>query len=93
MNTRKNDEPHPDIPGQPVTGRITRLLQGGGQGTIRADDGRRAFFHRNETGGTFAEMDIGDVVTFEFVEDRISGARGIRVRKTTRERVVSASRG
>jgi cold shock CspA family protein len=67
--------------GQPLTGRILRLAQGQSQGFIRAEGHREIFFHRADTDGTFNELDVGDEVTFELLEDRVSGARAIRVRK------------
>lgn len=71
----------PELSGHPMTGRIVRILHGQGHGYVRTTDRREVFFHRGDTGGTFNDLQPGDLVTFEVLEDRVSGARALRVRK------------
>jgi cold shock CspA family protein len=81
-----------DRPTDPVgkagTGRITRLLVGQAYGFIRLRNGREVFFHRADLrdASTFNSLKVGDPVTFELIDDAVSGARAIRVRRTQRTR-------
>lgn len=77
-----------DLRGKPVTGRIVRLLTGQGHGFIRLPDARDVFFHRADLqdGTTFNELQVGDVVKFELLEDTVSGARALRVVRRKRSR-------
>jgi cold shock CspA family protein len=70
-----------DRHGTPVTGRIVRILVGQGYGFIRLPNAREVYFHRADLheGTTFNEFRIGDRVTFELLEDAISGARALHV--------------
>jgi cold shock CspA family protein len=63
-------------------GQIVRLYTGQCHGTIRMADGREVWFHRSDMGerAAFNNFVVGDSVTFDLVEDRISGARALRVR-------------
>ncbi len=65
------------------TGRIVKLLVGQSHGFIRLEDGRAIFFHRSDVreGTSFNDFAIGDAVTFELLEDAVSGARALRVRR------------
>ena len=74
--SRPND-PH----GKPATGRVARILTGQGHGYIRLRDDRQVYFHRGDLGhGTiFNDLPVGDTVTFEVLEDSVSGARALRV--------------
>jgi cold shock CspA family protein len=67
--------------GTVARGRIIKLMIGQGHGFIRLANRREVFFHRSDVreGTSFNELAVGDVVTFELVEDRISGARALRV--------------
>ena len=82
----------PDRPGDPVgtpaTGRIARLLTGQSCGFIRARHAREVFFHRADVldGTAFNALQVGDEVTFDLVEDAVSGARATRVTRRNRER-------
>ena len=68
--------------GRPATGRIVRIVTGQNHGFIRDVRGREVFFHRSDlTEGTFNRLVEGDEVTFEVIEDRLSGPRAIHVRK------------
>jgi cold shock CspA family protein len=72
-----------DPRGRPMTGRIAKLLVGQSHGFIRLADDREIFFHRGdvEEGTRFNDLSIGDGVTFELLEDSVSGARALRVRR------------
>lgn len=50
---------------------------GQGYGFIRLTNDREVFFHRNDLreGTSFNDLVVGDPVTFELVDDPISGAR------------------
>ncbi len=63
------------------SGRIIKLMIGQGHGFIRLANHREVFFHRSDVseGTSFNELAVGDSVTFELVEDRISGSRALRV--------------
>ena len=67
----------------PATGTIVRLLVGQGHGYIRLDDRRDIYFHRGDLaeGTPFNEFSVGDVLSFELLEDRFSGPRALSVRR------------
>jgi cold shock CspA family protein len=67
--------------GKPATGRIAKILFGQGHGYIRLPDDREIYFHRGDLqeGTAFNDLQIGDPVTFELLEDSVSGARALRV--------------
>jgi cold shock CspA family protein len=69
-----------DPRGTPATGRIAKLLVGQGNGFIRVHD-REVFFHRGDLreGTAFNDLRIGDSVSFELLDDPVSGARALRV--------------
>jgi cold shock CspA family protein len=68
-----------------MTGRIVGLSYGHGTGFIRAAEGQRVYFHRGDVlGGWFNALEIGDAITFDMVEDRLSGLRALRIRKDSR---------
>jgi cold shock CspA family protein len=66
-----------------VRGHVARLSVGQGCGFIRMADGRDIWFHRGDIGeyAGFNDLAVGDSVTFDLLEDRISGARALRVRR------------
>lgn len=72
-----------DQRGVPETGRISRLLVGQGHGFIRLDNGQEVFFHRSDvqTGLSINDFAIGDAVVFELLNDVVSGARALRLRR------------
>ena len=74
--------------GTPAFGRIAKLAFGQGQGFIRLPDDREIYFHRNDVhdGASINDFAVGDVVTFELLEDAVSGARALRVRPQQRRR-------
>jgi cold shock CspA family protein len=59
------------------------LFVGQGHGFIRLTDDRQVFFHRSDVreGTSFNEFAVGDAVTFELFEDRVSGPRALRVER------------
>jgi cold shock CspA family protein len=68
--------------GRPMTGRIVRIMSGLGQGYIRLEAGRDVFFDRRDlVSVVFYDLEIGDPVAFELIEDRVSGPRATQVRK------------
>lgn len=76
----------PERRGAVASGRIVKLLVGQGHGFIRLDDGRDIFFHRADVreGVAFNTLSVGDAVSFELLDDTVSGARAIRVRRRAR---------
>jgi hypothetical protein len=78
----------PQRRGAASTGRIVRLLIGQSHGFIRLADSREIYFHRSdlEEGTSFNDFAIGDAVTFELLEDAVSGARALRVKPRRRPR-------
>lgn len=67
--------------GTPSSGRIVTLLVGKGHGFIRPASGREVFFHRSDVheSTSFNQLAVGDRVTFELIEDHVSGPRALRV--------------
>jgi hypothetical protein len=67
-------------------GRIVKLLIGQSHGFIRHADSRAIYFHRSdvEEGTSFNDFTVGDVVNFELLEDAVSGARALRVKRRRR---------
>ena len=74
---RRPPEPH----GEVSVGRIAKLFVGQGYGFIRAADSREIYFHRTDLreGTSVNDLRINDRVIFELLEDRVSGARALRV--------------
>jgi len=72
--------------GVPDSGRIVKLFVGQGHGIIRLADGGEIYFHRADLddGRSINDFAIGDAVTFERLDDRISGARALGVAKRRR---------
>jgi cold shock CspA family protein len=69
------------IRGRATTGTITQLTHGRLCGVIRTGDGQDVFFHgRDLEGARYNEMELGGAVTFELIDDRVSGARAARIR-------------
>jgi cold shock CspA family protein len=73
----------PKESGRAASGTILRIVRGQNHGFIRAADGREVFFHRADVTGTFIDLEIGDTVACELIEDRVSGVRAVSVRKIT----------
>ena len=70
-------------PGQPSAGRIVMLYVGQSHGFIRLPNERDVFFHRSDMrdGTSFNDLEIGDAVCFELLQDRISGPRARQVER------------
>jgi cold shock CspA family protein len=70
-----------DVRGTPSVGRIATLFIGQSYGFIRLANGRAVFFHRSDLrdGVSFNRFAVGDNVTFELLEDRVSGPRAVQV--------------
>lgn len=86
----RTDRPEPA--GRPMTGRVVKISHGQGHGFIQVLDRREVFFHRADTDGTFNKLEVDDVVTLELLEDRVSGARALRVRKKATRRASTKSK-
>jgi len=69
--------------GTPAHGRIIRLLVGQSYGFIRGPRGREVFFHRADVGDAtaFNALSVGDTVEFQLIDDAVSGARAIGVKR------------
>jgi cold shock CspA family protein len=69
------------------TGRIVKLLIGQGHGFIRDADSREIYFHRRDLdeAASFNDFIVGDVVSFELLEDAVSGARALCVKRRRRQ--------
>jgi cold shock CspA family protein len=69
--------------GAPSSGRIAVLFVGQGHGFIRLTNDREVFFHRSDVreGTSFNDLAVGDDVSFELLEDQVSGPRGLRVER------------
>ena len=71
----------PAAAGERLTGKIKSLSTGQGTGYIRTRDGRDFFFHKHDVDAkAYNNLNVGDSVSFEVIEDVISGARAQRVR-------------
>ena len=73
-----------DLRGKPMTGRIANILTGQGHGFIRLSTARDIYFHRADLheGTAFNDLQVGDAVQFELLEDTVSGARALRVARS-----------
>ena len=69
--------------GRATTGRIARLSHGRLCGVIRASDGQNVFFHgRDLEDARYNDVKVGGSVSFELIDDPVSGPRAARVRVT-----------
>src|SRR5436309_2171229 len=68
-----------DVPPQ---GTVATIARGRGSGYVRESRGELLYFNRRDVvDGTFNDLDIGDAVAFEVIEDAMSGHRAARVAK------------
>ena len=69
--------------GIPEIGRIVKLFVGQGHGFIRMANDREVYFHRADVleGTSINDFTVGDAVEFERLDDLVSGARALRVRR------------
>lgn len=65
------------------SGPIVTLVLGQGHGFIRLADRRTVFFHRSDLreGTRFGDLALGEILTFELLDDPISGPRALRVER------------
>ncbi len=78
-------KPRPnEASGKPATGKISKLLFGQAYGFIRMRDNREVYFHRADVqeGTSFNDLEIGETVKFELLDDAVSGARARAVRRS-----------
>jgi cold shock CspA family protein len=68
-----------EIHASTAKGKIKRLVGGQGSGLISADRGD-VFFHKSDVQGKYWELQVGDPVVFELLDDPISGPRAEKVR-------------
>ena len=75
-----------DANGRSATGRIIKIRVGKCDGFIRLRDDREVYFHRGDLreGTSFNDLQVGHTVTFELLEDSVSGARALRVMRQKR---------
>jgi cold shock CspA family protein len=78
----------PERRGLPDNGHIVKLYIGQGYGFIRPADEREIYFHRGdlEEGTSINDCHIGDLVSFERVDDLVSGPRARCVRRRASSR-------
>jgi cold shock CspA family protein len=69
----------PVYAGKQARGRIKSLTRGQGSGVISTSSGD-VFFHKADFRGTFWDLNVGDQVAFELLNDTISGPRAQNVR-------------
>ena len=81
MRPNKNvGQARPAYTGAMTKGRIKLLVRGQGSGIISGPRGD-VFFHKSEVRGTFWDLNVGDRVVFELLDDSISGPRAQNVRR------------
>ena len=79
---RRDTAPNGARRGGPETGRISKLSVGQGIGYIRPASDVEIFFHRADLAGwSINDCQVGDFVTFERVDDAVSGPRAQAIRK------------
>jgi cold shock CspA family protein len=67
--------------GRAMKGQIAQLSHGRFCGVIRASEGQNVFFHgRDLEGAQYNDVEIGRFVSFELIDDRVSGPRAARIR-------------
>jgi cold shock CspA family protein len=66
-----------------VRGLIKLIARGQGSGIITGPN-RDVFFHKSDVRGAFWDLQVGDPVTFDLIEDAISGPRAQNVQAVTR---------
>jgi hypothetical protein len=85
---RANKLARPSGRGVADNGRVVKLFVGQGHGAIRLADGREIYFHRAdiEGGTSINDLSVGDAVTFEWLDDAVSGARALHVARLSGRR-------
>jgi cold shock CspA family protein len=70
----------PIYSGKPARGRIKDLVRSQASGVISSQSGN-VFFHKSDVEGEYWNLEVGDQVEFELLEDAISGPRAQHVRR------------
>ena len=78
-NTALRSPSKPVYSGKRTKGRIKAIVRGQGSGIISAPSGD-VFFHKTDVEGKFWDLNVGDAVVFELLDDPISGPRAQKVR-------------
>ncbi|OFV93630.1 MAG: hypothetical protein A3G76_06185 [Acidobacteria bacterium RIFCSPLOWO2_12_FULL_65_11] len=66
-----------------MIGRITQLSYGRLCGVIRSSDRQTIFFHaRDLEGARYNDLKVGGSVSFELIDDQVSGPRAASIRVT-----------
>ena len=65
----------------PTVGKVATIARGRGDGFIRETGGDLLYFNRRDVTGPFNDLEVGDRVTFEVIEDTVSGRLAMRVTK------------
>ena len=72
----------PEVTSRLSSGQVSKIAHGMSHGYIRTKDDRKVYFHRSDTEeDLFNQLEVGTAVTFGLIEDRLSGARAIQVRR------------
>ncbi len=84
MNFGRAKGPPKPPAGRRSRGRIARLAVGQSHGFIRLRDGQQVYFHRADLreNTAFNGLRVGDRVDCEVIDDAVSGARAVDVRRT-----------
>lgn len=91
MMTSWNSDIRP-VKGLPMNGKIAELSRGRSCGVIRSGDGKNVFFHgRDLEGAKYNDLVVGGSVSFELVDDRVSGPRALRIQVTRKAKRAAAS--
>ena len=70
-----------------MLGRIKSFVRGQGTGYIRDQQGRDVFFHKRDVVDKgYNDLEVGAQVSFEMIDDPISGARAQRIKAVKREK-------
>ena len=85
---RANKLTRPSERGVADSGHVVKLFVGQGHGVIRLANGREIYFHRAdiEEGTSINDLSLNDAVTFERLDDVVSGARALRVARRSGRR-------
>jgi cold shock CspA family protein len=70
-----------------MLGQIKSFVRGQGTGYIRDELGRDVFFHKGDVlEKGYNDLEVGTTVSFDVIEDAISGARAQRIKAVRRTR-------
>ena len=81
-------------PGRAMKGRIVELWRGRSCGFIRAHDGQTVFFHARDLERVkYNDIKVSLAVSFELIDDVVSGARAARVQATGTGKAAAGAKG